>query len=476
MNLTSRDQSSYDLLTLDGWYNETTVKGSGGRSSKQALFNSVFNQPAPNGGMITLPRGSETAAEVSSAGYTAALTWGQSGDAQATLGSDLRHYQTDLTEAQIRPAGGGSRSGTEDVVTLIPRGSSSNPGLFAEAVIPVIDGLTIKTGSRVDWVSVKAGPGEISRRGGNGSSRDVIGPDRKQNYGLWSAYVSGDYQLNDDLTATTGFGLAQRPPTVTELYAMRPFESVLQQGLNRVQGYPFLKPESLRQIDIGLRMERERFRGSVRGFYAWIDDYITQQGIAVDPTSSSSRITTVFVNTPEATLAGGEAFGEWDVAPQLSLFGSVMYVEGQNQTLNQLSFGSASLPEPPGSRQGREMGRNAFDQTTGKEPLPQMPPLESRLGFRIHDESPDASWGAEFMVRIVNGQDRVANRSLLEQATPGFTTYDVRGFVRPTDDWTLTFGVLNFTDKFYREHLDNRAGNQLYQPGITGYFGAEFVY
>ncbi|MFT4558753.1 MAG: iron complex outermembrane receptor protein, partial [Planctomycetaceae bacterium] len=316
----------------------------------------------------------------------------------------------------------------------------------------------------------------IIRRGGNTSDRDVIGPDRQQDYSLWSAYISGDYELNDELTATAGFGMAQRPPTATELYAMRPFESILQQGLNRIQGYPFLKPESLKQLDIGLKMERERFRGSVRGFYSWIDDYITHQGTAVDPTSSSSRITSIFVNTPEATLAGGEAFGEWDVAPQLSLFGSASYVEGQNRTLNQLLFGSPSLPDPPGSSQGADFGRDAFDQDPGEEPLPQIPPLESRLGVRIHDNSPAARWGAEFMVRIVDDQNRVANRSLLEQPTAGFTTFDIRGFLRPADNWTLTFGVLNFTDKHYREHLDNRAGNQLYQPGITGYFGTEFTY
>jgi outer membrane receptor protein involved in Fe transport len=278
------------------------------------------------------------------------------------------------------------------------------------------------------------------------------------------------------LTANVGFGLAQRPPTLTELYAMRPFESVLQQGLNRIQGYPLLNPERLKQIDVGLQARNDRFRGGVRGFYSWIDDYITSQGIAVDPTSSSDRISSVFINTPEATLAGGEVFGEWDAAANLSIFGSVMYVEGTNRTLNERLFGAPSAPAPAGSSQGSFFGRSAFDQAIGEEALPQIPPLESRLGFRIHDSGDDRRWEIEFSTRIVDAQNRVAGGSLLEQPTPGFATYDLRGYWRPYQNLALIGGLLNIGDKLYREHLDNRAGNQLYQPGLSGYAGLEVTY
>ena len=149
------------------------------------------------------------------------------------------------------------------------------------------------------------------------------------------------------------------------------------------------------------------------------------------------------------------------------------YVEGRNQTLNELLFDTPTLPEPPGSRSGRGFGRSAFDQSVGQEPLPQIPPLESRLGLRFQNHDVNPTWGTEFLVRIVDNQDRLASKSLLEEPTPGFTTFDFRGYYRPAKNHTLIFGVLNFTDKHYREHLDNRAGNQLFQPGITGYVGSE---
>ena len=475
--LTSENPWWCSLLSVDTWYNRTDAHGSGGRPSKQALFNSVFDQPAPNGGGLTLPRNSETMFDVDSTGYSAIVTWGDLDEVQMSLGTDLRHYEQSLDETQLRPDGtGGFRTGTQDVFALIPDSQSTNPGVLGELVLPMTEQLKITLGSRVDWVEVNAGPGFIERRGGVAPPLDVLGPDRDNSYSLWSAYVTGDYELTEMWTANLGFGMAQRPPTLTELYAMRPFESVLQQGLNRIQGYPFLRPERVKQLDVGLLADNEDFHGGIRGFYALIDDYITSQGLAVDPTSSTDRITSVFVNTPEATLSGGEIWGEWDVKPMYTLLGSMMFVEGQNHTLNERLFNTSSLPRPPGSSTGGLVGRNTFDQQVGEEPLPQIPPLESNLGMRFHEAASDPNWEVEFVARVVAAQDRVANRSLLEEVTPGFTTYDIRFFWRPYDNLQLMSGVLNFTDKFYREHLDNRAGNQLYQPGTSGYLGFLLTY
>lgn len=477
VNFTSVPDVFCDLLTIDTWYNRSRANGSGGRESKQSLFNSVFDQPAPGTGMLTIPRDSFTDFGVASTGFTAAMTWGQRGEVQKTIGADLRQYQQALSETQIRPEGsGGLKSGTNDTFALIPKAESTNPGLFAEVMVPATERLRFRGGTRVDWVDVSADPGAITRRGGNAKPLDTLGPDRDNSYTLWSAYVSSDYDLTDQWTASVGYGMAQRPPTLTELYAMRPFESVLQQGLNRIQGYPFLDPERLKQLDLGLRTYGEVFQGGIRGFHAWIDDYITYQGIAIEPTSSSERITSVFVNTPLATLAGGEIFGEYAAHENVTLFGMLMYVEGRNHTLNELLYGTPSLPVPPGARIGGEVGREQFDQSVGEEPLPQIPPLESRLGIRLHASGPEPTKSVEFLVRIVNSQDQVASGSLLEQPTPGFTTYNLTGYWQPGDGVTFTYGLLNLTDKLYREHLDNRAGNQLYQPGISGFFGSEFIY
>jgi len=78
---------------------------------------------------------------------------------------------------------------------------------------------------------------------------------------------------------------------------------------------------------------------------------------------------------------------------------------------------------------------------------------------------------------VVVEQDRGA-ASLLETPTPGFTACDLRSYWRSNDRWLLVSGVENFTDKFYREHLDLRCPNGIavYQPGVNFYFGSELSY
>ncbi len=165
LNLTSKDRPWADLVSMDGWYNRTRAAGGGNRASKQALFDSVFDQPAPNSGLLTLPRNSETDFDVVSTGFTWAATWGEPGQIQTTFGTDLRHYEQSLDEVQIRPAGSGLfRTATEDTVALIPASESTNPGLFTELVVPTGGRLKVKTGARVDGVSVSADAGAIAPR------------------------------------------------------------------------------------------------------------------------------------------------------------------------------------------------------------------------------------------------------------------------------------------------------------------------
>ncbi len=101
--------------------------------------------------------------------------------------------------------------------------------------------------------------------------------------------------------------------------------------------------------------------------------------------------------------------------------------------------------------------------------------MDSRLGLRLHPAGEDRRWQVELTARIVATQDRVAT-SLGETQTPDFTVWDIRTFWNVTDDLLLTAGVENFTDKFYREHLDYRSGLGVFRPGVNFYFGTELTY
>jgi outer membrane receptor protein involved in Fe transport len=99
--------------------------------------------------------------------------------------------------------------------------------------------------------------------------------------------------------------------------------------------------------------------------------------------------------------------------------------------------------------------------------------------LRWEEPRATARWGVEISARLVDNQDRVA-ASLLERATPGFTVYDLRVFLRPTEQLQLVGGVENFTDKQYQEHLDyhpaNPAALATFRSGINFYFGSELQY
>jgi iron complex outermembrane receptor protein len=169
-----------------------------------------------------------------------------------------------------------------------------------------------------------------------------------------------------------------------------------------------------------------------------------------------------FVNTDNAFLAGFEVYGEADVQPSVTSFATVSYFEGRDLSRDESS-------RTVGGGPGRS---GVFDR--GHESLPGITRLESRVGLRFHDPSPTQNWGLELSARIVDDQDRVAT-SLEEIETPGFTTYNVSFFKR-SGQWLFTAGVENFTDKYYREHLDYRSGRGVFRPGINFYSGVELTY
>jgi outer membrane receptor protein involved in Fe transport len=76
---------------------------------------------------------------------------------------------------------------------------------------------------------------------------------------------------------------------------------------------------------------------------------------------------------------------------------------------------------------------------------------------------------------MVASQTRVAT-TLQELETDGFTTHDIRTFRRFKNRALMTCGVENFTNTFYREHLDYRTGTDVFRPGVNFYSGLELTY
>jgi outer membrane receptor protein involved in Fe transport len=300
----------------------------------------------------------------------------------------------------------------------------------------------------------------------------------EQKFYPWSVYLTADYELNCCWTLTGGAGHAMRPPTLTELYAYGSFIGSLQPGLTFVEGDPLLDPEKLTQIDLGIRGDLGGTRVSLNGFYAWVNDYITYDDIGelyhptptFKPTVDFQHV--AYVNTDLATLMGFEFFAEYDFSCKLTGFARMSYVEGRDHTRRKPSRIAAITRE----RNGLDPDTpRSFNGVVGSEWLPGIPPLETRLGLHLHEASPNPYWGVELETRIVDRQERVA-RTLFEAETPGFVIWNLRGYWRACEDFTLFAGVENFTDRFYREHLDYRPGRSVYRPGVNFYFLSQVVY
>lgn len=475
VELSSAEMFPSDLFELSSWYNRTELAGSAQRPGKRRQF------PIYDG----LDFIGNTDVDSLSTGYKAAWTW-EYYDTSFTAGTDLRYVKQELNEITSGISGATT---WVDRNSPIPRSYQSNPGLFVEFNSPVVEGMTLTTGARVDWVgsSIDDDPAKLADVAIRGivedplSLADVLGSSAfDQNFTLGSAFLMLEAQHSCTLGSTFAIGYAERAPTLTELYAAQPFMFLMQNGLNTVTGDPELNKERLWQIDLGLRYDDGRLRSGMNGFYSWIHEYITYENIRTDP----EQVGLKFVNTDFATLAGGELFAEYDSSPWVTTFATLSYVEGRDHTRDgefATARATSGLPSVPSSQvAGADRGSlSGGPAAADEEPLPSIAPLTSRIGIRLHEPIPAPRWSIELSARIVDNQDRVAT-SLLESETPGFTIWDVRGYMQATSGLKLFAGIENFTDKHYREYLDFRpratGALQMFQPGVNFYFGSELVY
>jgi outer membrane receptor protein involved in Fe transport len=518
--LTARNYGPFDRLTTDAWYNSTAGTGNTVESAKQAfvqqlLFNSFNPQtrapvpPNPNAppgtpgsGGFGIPPATFTDQSTSrfasrSIGYRVTGLVGDEAAAYLKAGTDLSTVgqglaeQVRITQLSGRSLLNGQRVTTPEQLeqnTGIPNANLIIPGVFLQGAAPLTDRWKLTAGGRVDGAFASSNPrlitgnfdvfGPIPGPGGVPVttvnpiiySADPTNPALTRQYLLLAGFLSNEYRIDENLTAAVAVGHAERPPTLTELYASGPFIGMLQQGTSRLIGDPNLSPEKLTQFDVGLKADYGWVKAGVTGFYAFVHDYITFDANKLSPNGGLTQV--VFTNTDLATLAGGEAYGLADLTSRLTMFGTVSYVQGIDRT-------HADRRRPANIQSSRRDNPATRDFAAQTEPLPMIPPLEGRVGFRLHEPTENPRWLFEISARMVAGQNNVA-ASLGELPTPGFTVFDVRGFWQATDRLLLTAGVENFGDRLYREHLDPVAGNLIgfpfYRPGTNFYFTSQFTY
>ena len=181
-----------------------------------------------------------------------------------------------------------------------------------------------------------------------------------------------------------------------------------------------VKTEKTTQLDIGAQYTGKRLNGWVSAYIGRVNDFIL---FRYDP--HHPRISQV--DNVNATIIGGEA--------------------GIGYQLTETWKTDASL--------AYSWGRNTDDH----QPLPQIPPLEARLGLTWER----GDWSSTGLLRLVSSQHRVAiNEGNVVgkdfDSSAGFAIFSANAAYRLNKSVKLSAGVDNLFDKAYSEHL-NLAGN-----------------
>jgi len=216
------------------------------------------------------------------------------------------------------------------------------------------------------------------------------------------AYINASLKLNERIPRRREPALqCGRQPLGA--YTFEPFTPYSNLGNSWMSGLSDLAPEKDWQFDLGFTCERSPLRYGARGFYALIWDYILPSLggpspilpprmiwaeiskfyipggslVAVDGQRRYGRRGYQSENIPLASLCGGDLFAEWQIRPGFSLLGNISYVSGENLTPVEYHY------HLPNALQG------TLVRLSGQEPLPNIYPLNGRLGIHFFD--PDAN-------------------------------------------------------------------------------------
>ena len=224
------------------------------------------------------------------------------------------------------------------------------------------------------------------------------------------------------VTWYAGVGHTERMPDYWELFSARSFGGAMGTGMGGTNAFAGLDTEKTTQLDIGLHYRGRKVDAWVSAYAGRIDDFIQ-----FHYPSEGMMAGTSVVSNIDADIRGAELGVEVRPADHWKLGATLAYARGE----------------------ARDSGR----------PLPQMTPLESRLTASWDN----GSWSAGALVRVVDGQDRVApgyGNVVGQDLGPsaGFATLALNAGYRVNAMVQVTAGVDNVFDRAYSEHL-NLAGN-----------------
>ncbi|MBU9206690.1 TonB-dependent copper receptor [Burkholderia multivorans] len=288
-----------------------------------------------------------------------------------------------------------------------------NAGAFGELTWYAAETARVIGGARVDYASARD---KRATTGGMMTSRPNPTFDDDRARVLPSGFVRYERDLASlPVTWYAGIGHAERYPDYWELFSAK------RGPAGSVNAFSAVQPEKTTQLDIGAQYKSDRLDAWVSAYAGYVQDFILFDYASgmMGPTTRASNV--------NAQIMGGEAGVGWRPIAPLRIETSVAYAWGRN--------------------------------ATSGDPLPQIPPLEARVGL----EYTRGAWSAGGLWRVVAPQHRYAlneGNVVGKDFGPsaGFGVLSLHAQYNVSKTVQISVGVDNLLNKAYAEHL-NLAGN-----------------
>ena len=352
---------------------------------------------------------------------------------QRSLTSDRQRFQTIY---KYDTTSGNLLSTTSQVTgdKPLPEADYRSLGGYAQDEIKLLNNrLKINLGARVDQVKVTnsytPNPAYTIINGvlnTNPPEQKTLWNAAEASDVSWSSNIGAIYSVVKDIDITLNGARSFRSPTIEERYQYIDLGSFLRVG------NPYLNPEQGLFADLGLRVWKQTYSFSGNIFMNSFKDLVAEI-----PGTYDSRPAFIKTNIGKAVLYGYDFEFMYNFYKSFVMYGSLAYVRGED-TENNLD-------------------------------LPQMPPLNGRLGVRGLITN---YLMFDVASLLFDRQDKIYTG---EVPTPGYATFNI-GLSSTQLDISKYFkcqlfaGIENLLDKDYRNHLASNRGSVTVEPGRNFYF------
>jgi TonB-dependent heme/hemoglobin receptor len=352
---------------------------------------------------------SSTQSEIDSIGFNA-QSIADAGRHHLTFGLDF--YNDNVQDTALSETCFGPFCLPPSTEVAVPKSEQTGLGAYIQDGWSLSDAVTLQLGLRGDTFSF------VSE-----DDPDYRGEQFDESDSAVSGNIGVIWNLTDHVNLNALVARGFRTPNLQE----RSYFGLATNGQAYILQNPGLSSESSWNYEIGTKVRYDRYSGGLHFFYNDLSDFITFEFLDIDdprctsPPAPPGVPCAEFLNVRKSTIWGIELDLETIFANWWTAFGSIAYMEGDNDT-------------------------------TG-EPLSTIPPLKILLGLRYQR----SAWWTEANLRFLDRQtDLPEGDPFFDTGTVGFTVYDLRGGY----DFDFGLGFLvaleNITDKLYNEPFNNR--------------------